>query len=392
MSKCKTAPLALLLLLLFANCSAGQRLADTEACRALHLVSRTEWDAATVGATEQPVFARVPKRVFVHHAWDGQTCADIDSCSVRVQAIQAYHMRTKNWPDIGYNFLVAGDGAVYEGRGFNAQGFHTLGYNADSLGVALIGTYHKDRAPSPAMMAGLEALLECARDSGHLTHAYALHGHRDARCTLCPGDAAYAQLAHSPLIGAHFRPGPLARYSCPSGGGVEAAAVSRANDTLPANELQQRDIASFAAEGERHKVETFVGIAKTTTTTTLARKPRAVPPSDGTAQMPSAAMQQQQQQQQVYLVTKIKQKPLGKPAFVLTPAVLQLGVTTARSSDSANSDNDRGSGGESGSDGSSGGGGGNGSGNGSNGSSGGDSEGSQNDSGNGQQGDRSRAD
>lgn len=41
--------------------------------------------------------------------------------------MQTYHMESRNWDDIGYNFMVGGDGDVYEGRGWDKQGAHTKG-------------------------------------------------------------------------------------------------------------------------------------------------------------------------------------------------------------------------------------------------------------------------
>ena len=34
-------------------------------------------------------------------------------------------MDTKKFSDIGYNFLIGGNGDVYEGRGWDKQGAHT---------------------------------------------------------------------------------------------------------------------------------------------------------------------------------------------------------------------------------------------------------------------------
>ena len=46
--------------------------------------------------------------------------------------MQTFHMESKGWDDIGYNFMIGGDGAVYEGRGWDSQGAHTKGilYNS----------------------------------------------------------------------------------------------------------------------------------------------------------------------------------------------------------------------------------------------------------------------
>ena len=39
-----------------------------------------------------------------------------------VQKVQNFHMGPdRNWWDLGYNFLIGGDGRIYEGRGFNVQ-------------------------------------------------------------------------------------------------------------------------------------------------------------------------------------------------------------------------------------------------------------------------------
>lgn len=194
-------------------------LAPTESCQQLKLVKRQEWgakeslerlDSFGSSLTADGVYAtRTPNRVFIHQAWDGRSCADIDSCSIRLQAIQAYHQNSKGWPDISYNFLIASDGTIYEGLGFTRVGFHTLDYNYNSLGVAFIGTF-QDIHPTGEMERALQDLLQCAVDSNYLVGDYMLHGHRDARCTICPGDAAYARISQM----ANFRPGPLARYSC----------------------------------------------------------------------------------------------------------------------------------------------------------------------------------
>ena len=64
------------------------------------------------------------------------------------------------WNDIAYNFLVCEDGRVYEGRGWTTEGAHTLGYNAVSLGVCIIGDY-TSRLPAPEALEAAQNLLEC---------------------------------------------------------------------------------------------------------------------------------------------------------------------------------------------------------------------------------------
>lgn len=36
-------------------------------------------------------------------------------CTFQVRTIQTFHIESRGWDDIGYNFLVGGDGAIYVG-------------------------------------------------------------------------------------------------------------------------------------------------------------------------------------------------------------------------------------------------------------------------------------
>ena len=64
------------------------------------------------------------------------------------------------WNDIAYSFLVCEDGRVYEGRGWNVKGAHTLGYNEIAIGVCIIGDY-QSRLPLPAAISATQQLLAC---------------------------------------------------------------------------------------------------------------------------------------------------------------------------------------------------------------------------------------
>ena len=44
--------------------------------------------------------------------------------------IQDWHINGNGWCDIGYSFLVGGDGNIYEGRGWDEIGAHTGGFNS----------------------------------------------------------------------------------------------------------------------------------------------------------------------------------------------------------------------------------------------------------------------
>ena len=75
----------------------------------------------------------------IHHS-TGNTYCKGKECADAVRNIQAQHMG-KSWDDIGYNFLVAPTGEIFEGRGWGVKGSHSIPYNSKSIGICVIGNY-----------------------------------------------------------------------------------------------------------------------------------------------------------------------------------------------------------------------------------------------------------
>ena len=68
-------------------------------------------------------------------------------------------MDTRKWSDIGYSFLIGGDGKIYEGRGWNKSGAHTQGFNSQGYGVAFIGDFTSTN-PTPAAQRAFHDLAD----------------------------------------------------------------------------------------------------------------------------------------------------------------------------------------------------------------------------------------
>ncbi|WAR01603.1 PGSC2-like protein, partial [Mya arenaria] len=99
---------------------------SADCCDALNIITRAEWGARDPKSTEN---MSVPVSTFFIHHTDTNGCETQDVCSACVRSIQRFHMDTNKWDDIGYSFLIGGDGNVYEGRGWNFVGAHTKGLN-----------------------------------------------------------------------------------------------------------------------------------------------------------------------------------------------------------------------------------------------------------------------
>jgi peptidoglycan recognition protein len=129
---------------------------------------------------------------FVHHS-AGPQCFDKESCISVVQGIQNYHMDGNGWTDIGYSFLIGEDGRVYEGCGWDVIGAHTLNYNSISNGFCVLGDF-TGWTPNELALNATQSIISCGVELGYIIPNYELFGHRDGRCTECPGDAFYAEI------------------------------------------------------------------------------------------------------------------------------------------------------------------------------------------------------
>ncbi|WP_067171228.1 peptidoglycan recognition protein family protein [Microtetraspora niveoalba] len=99
----------------------------------------------------------------------------------RVRAIQDFHITGRGWNDIGYNFLVDAEGAIYEGRGWLVVGAHCPDHNRIGIGVAFIGSNN----PTAAAMQSIRGLYdEACRRAGR---ALRKRGHGQLFSTSCPG-------------------------------------------------------------------------------------------------------------------------------------------------------------------------------------------------------------
>lgn len=115
------------------------------------------------------------------------------ACVYRVRFIQEKHINVDNFADIAYNFLIGGDGTVYEGRGWLKQGAFLRGQNSKSEGIAFIGDYQRVK-PTEAQMETLDSLLVIGIRDGYLTNDYKLYGVRQWQANISPGDMLYERL------------------------------------------------------------------------------------------------------------------------------------------------------------------------------------------------------
>ncbi|XP_034839406.1 peptidoglycan-recognition protein LE-like isoform X2 [Maniola hyperantus] len=151
----------------------------------LRIVSRTDWLAQPVEGELDKLVQPVPWVIITHTATEN--CHTQSQCVLRVRLIQTFHIESRGWYDIGYNFLIGGDGSVYYGRGWDYEGAHSKGYNKYSIGIAFIGTFNNDPPPKQQVEA-CEKIIKQGVQLGKLRKDYKLFVHRQLMSTLSPGD------------------------------------------------------------------------------------------------------------------------------------------------------------------------------------------------------------
>ena len=181
------------------------------------IIPRAGWNANERIVRARPKATGHLRLALVHHTAGLAPSTPEESAAI-ILGIQEYHVNANGWNDIGYNFLVDGFGQIFEGRAGgveqNVLGAHARGFNAGSVGIALLGHYQLADITAEAR-AALVNLLTWRLDIAHLdpqtlpsivsggngrypklvpVTLRAVSGHRDTGLTICPGNHLYSEI------------------------------------------------------------------------------------------------------------------------------------------------------------------------------------------------------
>ncbi|MFF2730513.1 peptidoglycan recognition protein [Streptomyces sp. NPDC058008] len=181
------------------------------------IVTRKGWGADESLRERTFAYTSTVKAAFIHHSATGNnyTCSQAPSV---LRSIYRYHVKSSGWRDIGYNFAVDKCGNIYEGRAGGVTkavlGAHTLGFNTNTMGIAVLGTYSSKNPPAAAVTAvakltawklglfgrnpkGKVTLVSGGSGKykkGAKVKLNVISGHRDGFATECPGIRLYKKL------------------------------------------------------------------------------------------------------------------------------------------------------------------------------------------------------
>ena len=227
---------------------------------------RSDWASSDMGwkCSGAPSETRDLRAMVVHHTASSTApyaAADVPSI---LRGFWRYHVESRGWCDVAYNFFVDRFGTVWEGRqgGITRAivGGHTYGFNSETTSVAQVGNFHETQTPAAMTAAtrqligwklGLHGVDPAASTTltnrtgntirgvpnGGRVPVSTVPGHRDLGSTACPGDHTYPTL-------------PFLRAQ--SGVGVHVVALHRTFlRALPTPDQYRRWLATADSDGLR---------------------------------------------------------------------------------------------------------------------------------------------
>lgn len=159
------------------------------------MIKRLQWLAQRPTGMVNNLTLPISMVIIQHTATE--SCSSQAQCIFQTRTIQTFHIESHGWYDIGYNFLIGGDGAIYEGRGWTKEGAHTYSYNNISIGIAFIGTYTQEVPPSN-MIISFNQLVKEGVELNCLTTNYKILAHRQLIGSESPGLAFFEEIKKWP--------------------------------------------------------------------------------------------------------------------------------------------------------------------------------------------------
>lgn len=194
---------------------------------------RAHWLGDAARAQPRPRYDDRVAAVFVHHtdSPNGYDCADAPRI---IRDLYTGQTGTRDWDDIGYNFVVDRCGTIYEGRAGGVEravtGAHTQGFNHRTAGIAALGTFTEGMPVPRPMIRAIAALsawklglsgtdprsdVRLVSSNGLSRYAAgttarlpAVAGHNDGYMTSCPGAALHARLPEIRQLAARLQGRP----------------------------------------------------------------------------------------------------------------------------------------------------------------------------------------
>ncbi|MGF1574196.1 MAG: peptidoglycan recognition family protein [Sumerlaeia bacterium] len=160
------------------------------------IITAAEWGSnpdSLVGREHTPKFATI------HHA--GVNWKPTDDPVAKLQGLQSWGKRDKQWPDVPYHYLISPDGNIYEGRNTTYEPETNTNYDTSgTINIHLWGNFDNQRAT-------LEQIASTVAITAYVCQRYnispeTIGGHKDRVGpgeTSCPGNDLYRYIENGSM-------------------------------------------------------------------------------------------------------------------------------------------------------------------------------------------------
>jgi N-acetyl-anhydromuramyl-L-alanine amidase AmpD len=107
--------------------------------------------------------------------------------NVGAKSIASYHVTRRNWPAIGYHFVVDKSGAIFQCNTLETISYHAAGVNTPSVGICLLGSFMGTQVPPQGQIQRGARLIAWLLDELGLPQE-SVRGHGELMDTACPGN------------------------------------------------------------------------------------------------------------------------------------------------------------------------------------------------------------
>ncbi|KAJ8940272.1 hypothetical protein NQ314_010767 [Rhamnusium bicolor] len=168
----------------------GQNLSREPNFNSIMAIPRTNWLAQP--AMEKEYLIGPAKFVIIGHTATEEGFTQAEN-TLLIRLIQTFHIESRKWKDIAYNFLIGSDGNAYEGRGWGVVGSHTRYYNSSSIGISFIGCFLNHLPPSTSLKKA-KAVIEYGLKIGAISPDYILLAHCQCSGVESPGKRLFEEI------------------------------------------------------------------------------------------------------------------------------------------------------------------------------------------------------
>lgn len=147
----------------------------------MKFISRSQWEACEPRHPLEEFGDSPAQYIIIGQCCSKAPCTDTTECCANMRRLQLFHMNDKEFDDVAFNYVVANDGIVYEGRGHQWRAATAKRWNDVAYGVAFMGQFDADSEDCQKALKAAQLLLKYLCSESKLDEEYVLYGLRQVR-------------------------------------------------------------------------------------------------------------------------------------------------------------------------------------------------------------------